>query len=62
MENWEEGIHLPGAWQQTTHDDGIMNLNIDSSNNYTRRTSEVRDNYAQQFCSSNIVIWQWQMI
>jgi len=61
MENWEEGVDFPGAWQQNTHD-GLMDLNMHSSNNYTRRASIVRDNYAHQFRSSNIVPWQWLMI
>jgi|TergutMp193P3_1026864.scaffolds.fasta_scaffold26680_3 hypothetical protein len=61
VENWEEGRIIPGCWRQVKAE-GMKNATFLHSNNYRRNASDVRDKYAEMFCSSEVVPWQWMMI
>lgn len=61
VENWEEGRIKPGCWRQVKAE-GMKNATFLHSNNYRRNASDVRDKYAEMFCSSEVVPWQWMMI
>lgn len=60
-EIWEEGRILPGTWRQTKHD-GLSDITLVTSNNHKKTAAAVRDEYAKQFCSTEVVPWQWKMI
>jgi hypothetical protein len=61
VEDWEEGRIIPGCWRQMKVE-GMKNATSLHSNNYRRNVRDVRDNYAEMFCSSEVVPWQWTMI
>ena len=61
VEDWEEGRIIPGCWQQVKAE-GMKNATFSHSNNYRRKASNVQDKYADMFCSSEVVPWQWMMI
>jgi hypothetical protein len=61
VEAWEEGRIIPGCWRQVKAE-GMKNATVLHCNNYTRNASDVRDKYAEMFCSSEVVPWQWMMI
>jgi len=61
VENWEEGRIIPGCWRQVKPE-GMKNAAFIHSNNYRRNASDVRDKYAEMFCSSEFVPWQWVMV
>jgi len=61
VENWEEGRIIPGCWRPVKAE-GMKNATFLHSNSYRRNASDVRDKYAEMFCSSEVVPWQWMMI
>jgi len=61
VENWEDGGIIPGCWRQVRAE-GIKNATLLYSNSYRRNASDVRDKYAEMFCSLELVPWQWMMI
>jgi hypothetical protein len=42
--------------------EGMKNATFLHSNNYGNNARDVRDNYAEMFCSLEVVPWQWMMI
>jgi hypothetical protein len=61
VEDWEEGRIILGCWRQMKAE-GMKNATILHSNNYVNYARDVRDNYVEMFCSSEVVPWQWMMI
>ena len=60
VEDWEEGRIIPGCWRQVKA--GMKNPTFPHSSSYRRNASDVRDKYAEKFCSPEVVPWQWMMI
>jgi hypothetical protein len=61
VENWGEGRIIPGCWRQERAE-GMQNATLLHSNNHRRNESDVQDKYAEMFCLSEVVPWQWMMI
>jgi hypothetical protein len=61
VEDWVEGRIIPGCWRQVKAE-RMKNATFLHSNNYRRNANHVRDKYAEMFCSSEVVPWQWMMI
>jgi len=53
VENWEERRIIAGCWRQVKAG-GMKNATFPHSN-YRRNASDVRDKYAEMFCSSEVV-------
>jgi hypothetical protein len=54
VEDWEEGRIISGCWRQMKAE-GMKNATFLHSNNYGRNARDVRDNYVEMFCSSEVV-------
>jgi hypothetical protein len=56
IEVWEEGRTVPGGWRQdVTTAGGMMKAAFIHNNNNEKGRSAVRDQYAERFCSSDLV-------
>ena len=54
IEDWEEGRIIPGGWRLVKAE-GMKNATFLHSNTYRINASDVRDKYAEMFCSSEVV-------
>jgi hypothetical protein len=61
VEDWEKGRIMPGRWREVKAE-VMKKATFLHSNNYRRNASDVRDKYAEMFCSLEAVLWQWMMI
>jgi hypothetical protein len=52
----EEGRIIPGSWRKDVNTaERMISVAVIRSNNYEQATSAVRDRYAEQFSSSDVV-------
>ena len=54
---------IPGGWRETTHDNsGLKEIPRFGSNNYSRMTSLIRDEFKDYFNNEGAVDWQWDIV
>jgi hypothetical protein len=59
----ERGGIVSGIWRWDVKTaEGMINAAFIRSNNYEKAASAVHYRYAEQFSSSDVVPWQWNMI
>lgn len=59
LDNDVNGVILPGSWRNVVENDqGMISLNAQGSNNYTREAAEIRNKFAEYFNGVGAVEWQ----
>lgn len=62
-ENFDEGTVIPGTWREEPASQGLKPLPIScSSNRSSRRSTDLREKYADYFVGDGSVPWQTRMI